>query len=81
MLAASFVDGLGEFLTEEAAINCGTSVESVQAAVAKFMAMTDEEKQAMRDAGRKLAQQYSWEACAGKIGETWNGVLQAETTD
>lgn len=81
LLAASFVDGLGEFLTEEAAINCGTSVESVQAAVAKFMAMTDEQKQAMRDAGCKLAQQYSWEACAGKIGETWNGILQAETTD
>lgn len=81
VLAASFVDGMGEFLTEEAAINCGTSVKSVQAAVAKFMAMTDEQKQAMRDAGCKLAQQYSWEACAGKIGETWNGILQAETTD
>lgn len=75
VLAASFVDGLGEFLTEEAAINCGTSVESIQTAVAKFMTMTDEEKQAMRDAGCKLAQEYSWETCAGKIGEAWEEVF------
>lgn len=78
ILAASFVDGLGEFLTEESAINCGTSVESIQAAVEQFLAMTEGQKAAMRQAGCALAQQYSWEACASKIQQAWDEVLDTE---
>ena len=78
VLAASFVDGLGEFLTEESAINCGTTVTSIQAAVEQFLAMTEEQKTAMRSAGCTIARQYSWEACASKIQQAWDEVLDTE---
>lgn len=75
VLAASFVDGLGEFLTEESAINCGTTKQSIQAAVNRFLAMTDEEKSAMRQAGCVIAQAYSWQNCVASIANVWKSVL------
>lgn len=75
VLAASFVDGLGEFLTPQAAINCGTTKQSIQAAVTRFLAMTDEEKSAMRQAGCVIAQAYSWANCVASIANVWKSVL------
>lgn len=71
ILAASFVDGLSEFLTEESAINCGTSKDSVQIAIETFLAMTEEQKSAMRQAGCQIAQQYTWQKCANGIMDCW----------
>ena len=65
-------------LTEESAINCGTTVTSIQAAVEQFLAMTEEQKTAMRSAGCAIARQYSWEACASKIQQAWDEVLDTE---
>lgn len=75
VLAASFVDGLGEFLTEEAAINCGVTVESIQAAVDRFLAMTEEEKMSMREKGCELARKYTWQKCADGIMECWREAM------
>lgn len=72
LLAASFKGGLGDFLNEKAALNCGDSLNSIQAALDKFFLMTEQEKEEMRKEGCKIAKQYSWKNCADKIMEVWD---------
>jgi glycosyltransferase involved in cell wall biosynthesis len=74
ILAASFVDGLGEFLTAAAAINCGTSVTSIQNAVEAFLNLTETKKTEMRTAAMALAQAYSWGQTTSKIQNVWNNL-------
>lgn len=71
ILCSSFVDGMGEFLTEDAAINCGTTVHSIVQAVNKYLAMTTEEKESIRAKGCELAQNYTWDNCAKGIQDVW----------
>lgn len=71
ILCSSFVDGMGEFLTEDAAINCGTTIHSIVQAVNKYLAMTTEEKESIRAKGCELAQNYTWDTCAKGIQDVW----------
>ena len=75
VLAASFVDGLGEFLTPQAAINCGTTKQSIETAVNTFLQMGADAKQSMREAGKQIAQAYSWANCVASIANVWKSVL------
>lgn len=71
ILCSSFVDGMGEFLTEDAAIKCGVTINSIEKAIKKYLAMTTEEKEVMRTKGSQLAQQYNWEVCSSGIQKVW----------
>lgn len=71
ILCSSFVDGMNEFLTEESAINCGTTVHSIVQAINKYLNMSSEEKERMRTIGCELAQNYTWNNCAKGIQDVW----------
>lgn len=75
ILAASFADGLAEFLTPEAAINCGTTRSSIEKAVESFLNMYEIDKTDMRAAGCKIAQSLSWGACTDGIQTAWADAL------
>lgn len=74
ILAASFVDGLGEFLNEDAAINCGVSIQSIQDSIDLFLNMSDEEKNTMRQNAVALAQAYDWQHTVTAIENVWEGL-------
>lgn len=74
ILLSSFVDGLEEFLTPQAAINCGTTTWSIQEAIRVYSEMSEEDKTEMRTQGILLANQYSWLSCTQKIENVWNGI-------
>lgn len=71
ILMSSFVDGLGEFLTEDVAISCGTSIWSIQEAIARYSLMTPAELTEMRNAGVVLSNQYSWINTTRAIEAVW----------
>ena len=74
ILCSSFVDGMGEFLTDEVAINCGTTVHSILQGMNKLLNMTGEEKEIMRAKACELAQNYTWDNCAKGIQDVWNSL-------
>lgn len=71
---SSFVDGMGEFLTDDTSIKCGITVVSIKRAINKFLLMSDEEKENMRLKGCELAQKYTWDICTNKIQEVWQKI-------
>lgn len=71
ILAASFVDGLGEFLNEQAALNCGTTIQSIESCIGEFLAMSEEEKSTMRQNAVALAQAYDWQSTTLIIQNIW----------
>lgn len=71
ILCSSFVDGMGEFLTKESALNCGITVHSIVQAINKYLTMTTKEKESIRAKGCELAQNYTWDNCAKGIQDVW----------
>jgi glycogen(starch) synthase len=72
ILLSSFVDGMGDFLTEDVAINCGISKESMESAINTFINLTEENKKNRIDKGLQICQNYSWEKSAQKIEQVYN---------
>lgn len=60
ILLSSFCGGMGEFLSPETAINCGTSPETISSAIEKAVGMSFEEVVEQREQGLRLCQEYSW---------------------
>lgn len=67
ILLSSFVNGMGDFLTEECAINCGTTTESISKAIDRFVSMTDEEKNEMKENGLQVCREHDWAIQADKL--------------
>jgi len=76
MLLSSCVDGLGDFLNDEVAINCGTSAETIERACETLIAMTDEEKQKRVTRGLEICAQYNWVAIVDKLKKVYQAVMQ-----
>lgn len=74
ILMSSFVDGMGEFLTEDSAINCGTTVESITNSINYFLSLSKKDKKKLRENGIKLANKYSWQECAKNIQNVWESL-------
>lgn len=74
ILMSSFVDGMGEFLTKDSAINCGTTVESITNSINYFLSLSKKEKKKLRENGVKLANKYSWQECARNIQNVWESL-------
>ncbi len=75
ILASSFVGGMGDFLTPDAALNCGVTKESIEDCIARFLSMTDDEKSAMRTAAVELAGRYTWQNTTNEIESVYNSIL------
>lgn len=67
ILLSSFVNGMGDFLTEECAINCGTTTESISEAIDRFVSMTDDEKNEMKEKGLQVCREHDWAIQADKL--------------
>ena len=74
ILCSSFVDGMGEFLTEDSAIKCGTSSNEITEGIYKFLNMKEIDKKNMRNNGCKLAQKYTWDDCVKQIENTYDSI-------
>lgn len=74
ILSASFEDGLGEFLTDRCAINCGITPSSIQKSIEYFVTMKEDEKEAMRLAATEVAKKYTWQKMTKKIETIWSNL-------
>jgi len=64
LLLSSFKGGMGEFLSEDVAINCGTSADTISEALDKVASLSLDEVQERRQKGLALCHAYSWERSA-----------------
>lgn len=75
LFASSFVGGMSEFLNSEAAINCGTTKESIEKSIYRFLKMSEREKETMRSKAVSIAKKYSWDNTTQKIEKVYNNLL------
>lgn len=67
ILLSSFACGMGDFLTEDVAINCGISKESIEKALDIFINLKTEDKNQRIQRGLKICEEYTWEKSAKKL--------------
>lgn len=67
ILLSSFIDGMQDFLTEEVAINCGTTKESIENALNIFINLKQEDKIKRVNKGLEICKKYTWEKSAKKL--------------
>ncbi|NCC98354.1 MAG: glycosyltransferase [Bacteroidia bacterium] len=75
VFASSFVGGMSEFLNSEAAINCGTTKESIEKSLFRFLKMSENEKKKMRSAAISIAKKYSWDNTTQNIQQVYDNLL------
>jgi len=75
ILLSSFVDGMSDFLNEETAINCGTTPESISAALEKLVNLTEEEKDKRIVNGLKICEEHDWKIQAAKLKTVYDKFL------
>ena len=75
LFASSFVGGMSEFLNSEAAINCGTTKESIEKSLFRFLKMSENEKKKMRSAAISIAKKYSWDNTTQNIQQVYDNLL------
>ena len=75
VLLSSFVNGMADFLTDESAINCGTTPESIETALNTLIKLTDSQKSKYINAGLKVCQAHAWEIQAEKMAKVYDSVL------
>lgn len=67
VLLSSFVSGMGDFLNEDCAINCGISKESIEAALKQFLNLKNDQKKEMIQKGLDVCKNYTWQKSAQKL--------------
>lgn len=77
ILLSSFIDGMGDFLTEDIAINCGMIPSSIEASLDRLLKMTEEEKTARKLAGAKLCEYYDWSELSQKVEQVYRSCLDS----
>lgn len=76
ILLSSFANGMADFLTEDCAINCGTTKESIELAFEKLLQLKPNEKQSMIKAGLKVCEEHSWSFQAEKMAKVYDSVIK-----
>lgn len=75
IILSSCRDGLGDFLNEEVAINCGIEAPSIERAFNQLVQMSEEEKQLRIARGLEICAQYDWKLIVAKLKEVYRSVL------
>lgn len=75
ILLSSFVNGMGDFLNENVALNCGTTPESISHALYVFSTMDEQTKIQMHHAGIELCKKMSWKSQADKLKTVYDNIL------
>lgn len=76
VLLSSYSDGMGDFLTEDAVIPCGTTPNSIAKALKQAAAMSKKERQHRIDRGLALCKTYTWENTAHILEDCFYELLQ-----
>jgi glycosyltransferase involved in cell wall biosynthesis len=70
-LLSSFQSGIKEYLTEDIAINCGTTSFEVENAINKWLNLSNEEIKTRNKLGVELCKKYSWKNSADILKEIY----------
>lgn len=70
-LLSSFESGMADYLSEDIAVRCGTTPESITEGVNKWLALTDDEIAVRRHKGFQLCQEYSWKNSANTLDQIY----------
>jgi glycosyltransferase involved in cell wall biosynthesis len=74
-LLSSFESGMKEYLTEDIAVNCGVTAESITQAVQRWISLTPEEVEIRKHNGYELCKRYSWTNSVSILEEIYTFVL------
>jgi len=75
VVISSRAGGLGDYLTDETSIFCGMNATTMEQAFAKFLAMTDQEKQKMKDAGFAMCRKLTTNSAAEQLRSVFKELL------
>ena len=76
ILLSSFVGGMGDFLNEDVAINCGITPETISAGLNKFMALNGSDINERIKGGLEICKKYSWKTQSEKLDNVYNFILE-----
>ena len=76
ILLSSFVNGMGDFLNEDSAINCGITSESISKAINNFLILYENDKQRMIDNGINICDSHSWVKMAQSLQLVYNEIIK-----
>ena len=74
ILLSSFESGMKEYLTEDIAINCGTTPNEITNGIKKWLSLDDIEKR--KEKGYELCRQYSWKNAVKVLESIYTKVLK-----
>ncbi len=75
ILLSSFVNGMADFLTENCAINCGTTVSNIENSFNVLRSLTINEKETFIQEGLQVCNAHSWSLQATKLATVYEHVL------
>lgn len=79
ILLSSFANGMSDFLTEDVAINCGATTDSISAAMQRVVVMSDCEKRDRVSKGLEICKHHDWDRIANQLESVYDQVLQSRT--
>jgi len=71
IILTSFVGGIKEIVNENVAINCGTTVESIENSYNEYIKLTDTQKENMVSLGHEIVKKYDWENIGDKYFKSY----------
>jgi glycosyltransferase involved in cell wall biosynthesis len=76
ILLSSFKSGMGEYLNEDVAINCGTTPEKISKAILKWSKMSKKQVNDQIKKGHKFLKPFTWENSATVLYEIYKKTIQ-----
>jgi glycosyltransferase involved in cell wall biosynthesis len=77
ILLSSFKSGMGEYLTEDVAINCGITPTEITAGIKTWLSLSESKTQTRRYKGYELCKRYSWNNSALILENIYTSVLKS----
>lgn len=81
LLVSSFVDGLGSFLSDEFALRCGTSAQSIGYCIRRFLRMPADKRKEMALKAHSAALGYDWQNTVDKIETIYKQILNIQNNE
>ena len=75
IVISSRAGGLSDYLNDETSIYCGMKPETMEAAYAKFLGMTDDQKNKMKEAGFAMCRKLTIESATKQLGDAFAELL------
>ena len=76
ILLSSFKSGMGEYLNEDVAINCGTTPEEISKAILKWSKMTSKQINDQIKRGHEFLKPFTWENSAAVLHEIYKETIK-----